>query len=48
MKVKNGKIVECTDNELFNWYLKNNWDDLYSYPDYKEKCIQHGTKITEE
>lgn len=48
MTVKNGKIIECTDNELFKHYLKCKWDDIYSYSEYKRLCIEEGTKVQEQ
>ena len=48
MKVKNGKIVEATEAELFENYLKLEWDDVMSFLDYKTRCVRCGTKIIEE
>lgn len=48
MKVENGKIVEITDDELFSYYLKHEWYEIYDYPTYKEKCKEKGTKIIGE
>lgn len=47
MKIENGKIVECTDLELYNYWLKR-WSDIYSYPDYKSRVIELGTKVVED
>ena len=47
MIVENGKIVECTDSELFSNYLRGSWDLVVSYDDYKRRCIELGTKVTE-
>ena len=48
MKVENGIIVECTENELFKYYLEQEWDNIYSFPDYMNRCINAGTKIIEK
>ena len=48
MTVKNGKIVEATENEMFAYYLKQGWDDIFPFPEYLEKCKEHGTKIIDE
>lgn len=47
MKVKRGKIIECTRVELFKYYLKRELDDIYSFPDYIELMRKAGTKIIE-
>lgn len=46
MKITNGKIVEATNAELYEYWLKR-WSDIYSYPDYKRRCIELGTKVIE-
>lgn len=48
MKVENGIIVECTENELFKYYLEQEWDNIYSFPDYMNRCILLGTKVTND
>lgn len=48
MIVKNGKIAEATEAELFEHYLKAGFDDIMSFTDYKRRCAELGTKITEE
>lgn len=45
MKIKNGKIIQATEQELFNIYLKSDYDEILSFPDYKRRCIELGTKI---
>lgn len=45
MKVEKGKIVECTEAELFEYYLTRGWDDIFSFPDYMRRCIENGTKV---
>ena len=41
------KILEATEQELFEYWLQR-WDDIFSFPEYKQKCIDLGTKIVEE
>lgn len=48
MKIKNGKIAEATEAELFNYYLSRGLDDLMSFKFYMERCESLGTVITEK
>ena len=48
MIIKNGKIAEATESELFSHYLKNGWDDIMSFTDYMKRCVEKGTIIKEE
>lgn len=41
----NNKILEATEQELFRYYLRAGWDDIYSFIDYKRLMIEHGVKI---
>ena len=45
MKARKGKIVECTESELYAYYLRHGWDDLYPFDEYKRRCEANGTKI---
>lgn len=45
MKVRRGKIVECTEAELTAYWLRHGWDDIYSFPEYMRRCVEHGTVI---
>ena len=47
MIIENGRIVECTDAELFEHWMQH-FDEVYSYWAYKDACIRKGTKVTEE
>lgn len=47
MKIKNGKIVEATEDELFGVWLKKGFDDIMSFTDYKSRCVELGTRIIE-
>lgn len=48
MKIKDGKIAAATDEELFGFYLSRGWDELFSYPEYKRRCVAAGTKIIDD
>lgn len=41
------KIVKCTDQELYEYWLKM-WSDMYDYEDYKRRCIYNGMEVTDE
>lgn len=48
MTIKNGKIAKATEDELFSVYLKRGFDDVMSFPDYKQRCVELGTEIVED
>ena len=48
MKIKNGKIKEATESELFDYYLSRGFDDIMSFTDYMKRCESLGTIITEK
>ena len=48
MKFKNGKIVEATELELFDYYLSRGFDDFMSFTFYMKRCEDLGTVITEK
>lgn len=45
MKVENGKIVEATESELYDYYLTRGWDDVMSFPEYLEKMRSAGVVV---
>ena len=47
MKIENNKIVEATESELYEYWLKR-FDDIMPFSVYKSKCENAGTKIIEE
>lgn len=47
MKVSNGKIVEATENELYEFWLKH-WSDFMGFDDYRRRMIIKGVKIIED
>lgn len=42
------KILEATNDELFRYYLRSGWDDIYSFPEYKRLMKDHGVKIKDD
>ena len=48
MKVENGKIVEITEDELFELYLDRGLDDCYSFPEYERAMERAGCKVTDK
>lgn len=48
MKIKDGKIVEATESELFDYYLSRGFDDFMSFAFYMKRCEDLGTVITEK
>ena len=48
MTIKNGKIAEATESELFNYYLSRGFDDIMSFTDYMKRCVENGTIIKEK
>lgn len=46
MEIKDGKIIEATDDELYGFWLTH-WSDIYSYTEYKDKIKALGTKVIE-
>jgi len=48
MKIENGRIVKATEKELFNYYLKQEMDDIYSFPEYCERMKNIGVTIIYE
>ena len=46
MTVQDGKIIKATEQELFEFWLKQ-WSDLLPYEEYKQRIKTLGTVITE-
>ena len=44
MIVENGKIIRCTDAELFDHWLKH-FENIFPYEVYKAVCINKGTEV---
>jgi hypothetical protein len=47
MEIENGRIKECTEAELFIYWL-NNWSHMIDFYSYKKACQELGTKIKNE
>lgn len=45
MKTDNGKIVEITENELYDLWLKRGMDDIMSFSDYMMRFEIAGTRV---
>jgi hypothetical protein len=44
MNIIDGKITECSEEELFRYWLTR-WSDFYSYPEYYRKVAAAGVEI---
>ena len=42
---KNGFIINATEDELFDVYLKNNWDDVMDFNEFMRRVENNGTEI---
>ena len=47
MKIENEKIIEATENELFDLYLKREMDDIMDFNEYKRQMNNAGCTITD-
>ena len=47
MVVKEGKIIEATDAELFRLYLKEGWDGITDFYGFRRYMIAAGVKVTD-
>ena len=45
MKVVDGKIVEATEKELFSYWLKREFDDIMSFPEFIEQMQSSNVVI---
>jgi hypothetical protein len=48
MIIKNGKIIEASESELWQYYLERDLDDVYSFDDYFDRMKDAGVKIVEK
>ena len=46
MIIEKGKIKECTDAELFAYWLKR-YTEIMSYSEFKYRCMAAGTRVIE-
>lgn len=47
MKVINNKIIEITESELFDYWLKR-YDEIYTFEEFKYSMIQYNVKIVKD
>ena len=48
MKTYEGKIIEATEDELYNKYLKEEYYTIMSFPQFLDNCKRGGTKIIQK
>ncbi len=48
MLIKGHKIIEATEQELFEYYLQRGFDDIMDFQSYLRQMRKCGVKITEE
>lgn len=48
MKIVNNKIVEATENELFDVYLRKGYDDIMDFQEFVCQCKKAGTVVINE
>lgn len=47
MKIKRNKIIEATEAELMEHYLKKGYDYIYSFREYLRLMVDSGVEIVE-
>ena len=45
MIIEDGTIVACTDDELYEYWLRREYDDLYSYLEFRQSMVNLGTVV---
>lgn len=48
MKIVNNKIVEATENELFDVYLRKGYDDIMDFHEFVRQCKRAGTIVVDD
>lgn len=48
MKVENNKIIEATEDELFDYYLKHDIDSCFAFQEYLIAMKRAGVKIADK
>ena len=48
VKIADGKIVESTRDEMFDYYLTRDWDTVMPFSEFLRRCEENGTKITDK
>lgn len=44
MEIEDGKIIRCTEDELYAYWL-HKWSDFIDFDIYKARCIELGTEV---
>ena len=47
MKIVDGKIAEATRDEMFDYYLARDFDDVMPFSEFLRRCEEKGTRITD-
>lgn len=47
MIIKDNKIIETTENELYSYWLEN-WEMIMTYDEYKQRMKDKGVIINED
>ncbi len=45
MKIENGKIIEATESELFEYYLTRDYDDIMTFSDFLWSMRKVGVRL---
>lgn len=45
MIIENGKYKELTEKELTELYVRDDWDDVFSFEEFRNNFISSGCKI---
>lgn len=48
MIVENGKIIEATRDEIYNFWLTEEWEEIITFPDFLRAMERVGVKIVKE
>lgn len=48
MKLKNNRITEATEAEMYSVWVDMEWYDLMPFDEYLRRCEKLGTKIIRE
>lgn len=47
MKIENGKIVEATTAELYEKWLRQEMENIMTFPEYRSQMERAGCKVRE-
>jgi hypothetical protein len=48
VKIENGKIIEVTRTEIYNFWLAGEWEEIITFLDFLRAIEQAGVKIVED